>query len=306
MHIPDGFLEPKVWVPLAAISGGAVVTAAKKIGKNMDERMVPLMGVLAAFVFAAQMVNFPIGGGTSGHLMGGVLIATIVGPYASLLMMATILILQALLFQDGGITALGANIFNMGVVGALSGYAIFKGINRITGNMRFSVFVASWFSVVAAASIASVELSISGVVPLKISFPAMAGVHAVIGIGEGAVTIAALELISKVNREAVFVSEAVHERITHKTVWIWLGVSFAVAMILAPFASEFPDGLEKVAETLGFIERGTSKLSSPLPDYQMPGLEGGVSAAMAGVVGVLATFVLAYMIVKVMQRRHSR
>jgi cobalt/nickel transport system permease protein len=304
MHIPDGFLEPKVWIPLAAISGAAVATASKKISKNMDERMVPLMGVLAAFVFAAQMVNFPIGGGTSGHLMGGVLIAAILGPHAALLIMATILILQALLFQDGGITALGANIFNMGVVGALSGYVIFKGINRITGSARFSVFVASWFSVVAAASIAAVELSLSGVVPLKASLPAMAGVHAVIGIGEGAVTIAALELISKVNREAVLVQQtAAHERIGHKTTWIWLAVSFAVAMLLAPFASEFPDGLEKVAETFGFIERGTSKLTSPLPDYQVPGLSGGISTAMAGIAGVLITFIVAYMAVKVLHKK---
>lgn len=307
MHIPDGFLEPKVWVPLAAISGGAVAVAAKKIGKDMDERMVPLMGVLAAFVFAAQMVNFPIGGGTSGHLMGGVLIAAIVGPYEGLVIMATILILQALLFQDGGITALGANVFNMGVVGAILGYVVFRVINKVTGNIRFSLFTASWFSVVAASGAAAAELSLSGVIPISVSLPAMAGVHSIIGIGEGAITIAALELVSRVNREGVFASGALAGKgFPKKTTWVWLGVSVAVAMILAPFASEFPDGLEKVAERLGFITRETSKLSSPLSDYQIPGLQGGISTAMAGVVGVLVTFVLAYMIVKVMQRRHGR
>lgn len=305
MHIPDGFLEPKVWVPLTALSAGAVVSASRKIGKKMDEKMVPLMGVLAAFVFAAQMVNFPIGGGTSGHLMGGVLIATIVGPYGGLVIMATILILQALLFQDGGITALGANIFNMGIVGAMFGYIVFKGINKLTGSIRFSLFTASWFSVVAASGAAAVELSLSKVVPITLSAPAMLGIHSVIGIGEGAVTIAALDLVSRVSGDTVFASEVmVEKRITKKAIWIWLALSIGVTMVLAPFASQLPDGLEKVAETLGFIERGASNLSSPLPDYRIPGMEGGISTAMAGIVGVVVTFILAYLIIKVMQRRH--
>lgn len=304
MHIPDGFLEPKVWVPLTALSAGAVVSASRKIGKKMDEKIVPLMGVLAAFVFAAQMVNFPIGGGTSGHLMGGVLIATIVGPYGGLVIMATILILQALLFQDGGITALGANIFNMGIVGAVFGYIVFKGINKLSGSIRFSLFTASWFSVVAASGAAAAELSLSGIIPLKVSIPAMLGVHSVIGIGEGAVTIAAIDLVSRVGGDTVFASEVmVEKRITKKGIWIWLALSIGVAMVLAPFASQLPDGLEKVAETLGFIERGTSNLSSPLPDYRIPGLSGGISTAMAGIVGVLITFGLAYMIVRILHRK---
>jgi len=304
MHIPDGFLETRVWAPLAGISAGAIALASKKVSKDLDEKKVPLMGVLAAFVFAAQMVNFPIGGGTSGHLTGGVLIAAIVGPYAAILMMSTILILQALLFQDGGITALGANIFNMGIVNAGVGYITLKGLNRITGNFKLSAFITSWLCVVLAAGSAAAELSLSGVVPIKVSLPAMAGIHALIGIGEGAVTIAALELISRVNREAVFVSVAMaHERIAHRTIWIWLAVSFGVAIILAPFASKFPDGLEKVAEKLGFIGRGTSKLSSPLPDYQIPGLSGGISTAMAGVIGVMITFGLAYILVKMLHRK---
>lgn len=304
MHIPDGFLEPEVWGPLTALSAGVVAIAAKKISRKMDERMVPLMGVLAAFVFVGQMVNFPIGGGTSGHLMGGVLIASIVGPCASILIMATILILQALLFQDGGVTALGANIFNMGIVGVVLGYVILKGLTRLGTNIRVSLFLASWFSVVAASGAAAVELSLSGVVTMAVSLPAMAGIHAVIGIGEGAVTIAALDLIGRVNREVVFVSgAAAHERIARKTIWIWLAGSMAVAIILAPFASEFPDGLEKVAEKLGILERGTSTLSSPLPDYEIPGLNGSISTAMAGVIGVLITFGLAYAIVKVLHRK---
>ena len=306
MHIPDGFLEPKVWVSLTALSAGAIALASKKVSKNLDEKKVPLMGVLAAFVFAAQMVNFPIGGGTSGHLMGGVLIATIVGPFGALLMMSTILILQALLFQDGGITALGANIFNMGIIGAGLGYLLFRGLNMITGNFNFSVFTASWFSVVTAAGIAAAELSLSGVIPIAVSLPAMAVVHAVIGIGEGAVTVAALGLIGQVNKEAVYGLHGVEvARLKKSTIWMWLAVSMAVAILLAPFASEFPDGLEKVAETLGFLERGTSNLSSPLSDYQIPGLNGGISTAMAGILGTFVTFILAYIIIKILHRKRN-
>lgn len=306
MHIPDGFLEPKVWVPLAFVSGGAVLAASKKVGKNMDEKLVPLMGVLAAFIFAAQMVNFPIGGGTSGHLMGGVLIAAIVGPYAALIIMATILIIQALLFQDGGITALGANIFNMGIIGAGVGYITFNSLNKITGNFKLAVFISSWLSVVLASGAAAAQLSLSGVIPIAVSLPAMVGIHAIIGIGEGAITIAALELVGKVNREAVYAMQVERGGVKKKTVWIWLAASMAVAVFLAPFASKFPDGLEKVAEKLGFLNKGTSHLKSPLPDYQIPGLAGGISTAVAGVTGVIIAFTLAYIVVKALHRKGKR
>ena len=305
MHIPDGFLEPKVWVSLTAVSAAAVAYASKKVSKNLDEKKVPLMGVIAAFVFAAQMVNFPVGGGTSGHLMGGVLIATIMGPFAALLMISTVLIIQALLFQDGGITALGANIFNMGIVGAGLGYLTFKGLNMVTGNLNLAVFTASWLSVVTAAGIAAAELSISGVIPISVSLPAMTGVHAIIGIGEGAITIAALGLISGVSKDVFYGVQTVEVRKVQRRpiLWILLAVSMSVAVFIAPFASELPDGLERVAESLGFLERGTPKVRSPLPDYQILGLRGGISTSMAGVVGVLVTFGLAYMIVKVLHRK---
>lgn len=305
MHIPDGFLEPKVWVPLTAVSAAAVAYASKKVSKNLDEKKVPLMGVIAAFVFAAQMVNFPVGGGTSGHLMGGVLIATIMGPFAALLMISTVLIIQALLFQDGGITALGANIFNMGIAGAGLGYLTFKGLNRVTGNLNFAVFTASWLSVVTAAGIAAAELSISGVIPIAVSLPAMTGVHAIIGIGEGAITIAALGLISGVSKDVFYGVQTVEVRKVQRRpiVWILIAVSMSVAVFIAPFASELPDGLERVAVSLGFLERGTHKVRSPLSDYQIPGLSGGISISMAGIVGVLVTFGLAYMIIKMLHRK---
>lgn len=306
MHIPDGFLEPEVWIPLTAISGMSLVSVSRKISDGIDEKAIPLMGVLAAFIFAAQMINFPIGGGTSGHLMGGVLIAAIVGPYGGLIIMSTILILQALLFQDGGITALGANIFNMGIIGTLFGYLIFKGINYLTGNVRFSVFTASWFSVVAASAFTAIELSLSGIIPMKVSLPAMIGVHSIIGIGEGIITISALELVSKVKKETIMVNIEDDNRIRKKSSWIWLAISIVIAAILSPFASKLPDALERVAETFGFIGRKKLTLLSPFHDYQISGVYGKVSTVIAGVMGVLIAFALSYTVIKVLKGIKSK
>ena len=205
VHIPDGFLDAKTWGTLAAVSAVAIGVAAKKSVESADERTVPLMGVTAAFIFAAQMLNFPIAGGTSGHFLGGVLAAILLGPARGLLVMGLILIVQALLFADGGITALGANIFNMGVIGAVGGYFIFWTFKRLLPWISpwLSAAIAGWVSVVLAAAACAVELAISGTVPLEVVMPAMVGIHALIGIGEGAITAGALALVARVRPEVL-------------------------------------------------------------------------------------------------------
>jgi len=201
MHIPDGFLDLKTWVTLGAVSAGLVGYALKRSSRKLGEKHIPLLGVMAAFIFAAQMLNFPVAGGTSGHFMGGVLAAVLLGPSAGLLVMATVLIVQCLVFQDGGLTALGANVFNMGVIGAMLGYYIYVALNRVMrGNPRvlfICSFVAGWLSIVLAASACAVELAISGTVPLGVALPAMAGVHSLIGIGEGLITALVLGFVFK-------------------------------------------------------------------------------------------------------------
>ncbi len=201
MHIPDGFLDTKIWVTLGVISAGTVGLALSKASKRIGEKQIPLMGVLAAFIFAAQMLNFPVAGGTSGHFMGGVLAAILLGPLAGVLIMAIVLIIQCLIFQDGGLTALGANIFNMGIIGALIGYYLYLGLSRIVSGIQgtfISAFIASWLSIVLAAGACATELALSGTVPLRVALPAMAGVHSLIGIGEGIITVAVLSLVFKV------------------------------------------------------------------------------------------------------------
>lgn len=169
--------------------------------------MVPLMGIMSAFIFAAQMINFPVLGGTSGHLFGGVLAAVLLGPYAAAVVLTCVLIFQCLVFQDGGLLALGANILNMAIVGTLGGYFIFSILNKIISGKKGFVIgaaIAAWCSVVLAASLCALELSISGISPLRVVLPAMAGIHALIGIGEAIITVAVLSFISKVRPDLIY------------------------------------------------------------------------------------------------------
>ena len=201
MHIPDGFLDTKTWIGMGCISTVFIGVAVRQANKKISEKHIPLLGVMAAFVFAAQMFNFPVGGGTSGHFMGTTLIAILLGPWASVLIMTTVLTVQCLVFQDGGLTALGANIFNMGVVGGFFGYYVYTIIRLFVQGKKglfIGSFTAAWCSLVLSATCCAVELSISGTAPLKIVLPAMAGIHAMIGIGEGFITIATLSMLTRV------------------------------------------------------------------------------------------------------------
>jgi cobalt/nickel transport system permease protein len=157
------------------------------------------MGVTAAFVFAAQMMNFTVAGGTSGHLLGGALVAILLGPWAGMLVLTSVLAVQALIFQDGGLLALGANVFNMAVVGVLVGWGVYTTLRRLlagrTWAMMVSGFVAAWLSVFVASLVAAAELAISGTSPWLVALPAMGLVHVLIGIGEGLITVGVLALL---------------------------------------------------------------------------------------------------------------
>lgn len=196
MHIPDGFIDLPVAAVTGAVSATAVAYAVKKTGADLGERTVPLLGVTAAFIFAAQMLNFPIAGGTSGHFLGAALAAALMGPWAAMVVMTVVVVVQALGMADGGITALGANVLNMGVVAVLVGWGLLHLLKRILPRSRsgylVSLAVASWASVVVASAAAAAELAISGTVPLRLALPAMLSVHMVIALGEALITCAVL------------------------------------------------------------------------------------------------------------------
>jgi cobalt/nickel transport system permease protein len=200
MHIPDGFLNLPVILITWIIAIGLIALAIRHAQAEYQERAVPLMGVCAAFIFAAQMINFPIPGGTSGHLLGGTLAGALLGPWAGSLVMVAVFIVQGVLFQDGGLTVLGANIFNMGLIGTFGGYYLYRTVRFAIGRDRLSGLVigaaiAAWTSVVVASIICALELAISGTVPLAVAFSAMAFWHVLIGIGEALITVAALSFI---------------------------------------------------------------------------------------------------------------
>lgn len=212
MHIPDGFINATTAGATYAVSAAAVVVASRKVRKGFGERHVPLMGVTAAFIFAAQMLNFPVAGGTSGHFLGAAFAAVLLGPWAGVLVLSTVLLVQSLVFQDGGLLALGANIFNMGVVGSFVAYYAYTGVTLLTkqnakGRM-VAAFTASWLSVVAAALAASAELAVSGTSPLHVVIPAMGTVHALIGVGEGIITASMIALLVRVRSDLLELQKA--------------------------------------------------------------------------------------------------
>jgi cobalt/nickel transport system permease protein len=207
MHIPDGFLNVPTVATTYVVSAGGIGYALRAARKKMGEKHVPMLGILAAFIFAAQMLNFPIAGGTSGHFVGAVLAAILLGPWAALLIMSCVLLAQCLIFQDGGITALGANIFNMGIVSGFVGYGVYRLTVRLMGDTKRSMFIGgflgAWGGVFLAATACSIELWASGTAPISIAFPAMAGWHAIIGIGEGLITTTVLGLVTVARRDLI-------------------------------------------------------------------------------------------------------
>ena len=207
MHIPDGFLNLVVVGIAWVISVIVLAYAVNRTNRQLGEKQVPLMGVMAAFIFAAQMLNFPVAGGTSGHLTGGALASILLGPWAGMLVMTSVAVIQALIFQDGGLIALGANILNIGVIACLVGYYVYVWMQRLLGDKAWvnlvGAFVASWCSVFLASIACAVQLAISGSSPFQIALPAMGSVYALIGIGEGLITVATLAFITATRRDLV-------------------------------------------------------------------------------------------------------
>lgn len=286
LHIPDGFLSIAVSIIFWVLTL-VVLSVAVRRTEKLDEKQVPLMGVMAAFIFAAQMINFPVAGGTSGHLLGGALAAIMLGPWAGMLVMTAVVAVQGLLFQDGGLLVMGANIFNMGLLTAAIGYGLYKVAEGRSRALKLGVAgLAAWLSVMAGALFTALQLWLSGTARLDIVMPAMLGVHALIGLGEALITVAALSFIFRTRPDLLDESESPARG---GRAWIWVGGLISLVVVfLSPFASANPDGLERVAIDLGFLSTGTDAPYSILPDYTLPILgETSGSTIMAGVIGIL-------------------
>ena len=300
-----GFLSLPVALLLWLVTIGMLAMAVRKTRLQLGERQIPLMGVMAAFIFAAQMINFPVAGGTSGHMLGGALAAITLGPWAGMLVMASVIGVQGLLFQDGGLLVMGANIFNMGLLTAALGSLYFTiAGNKNRGTRLVVAGVIAWLSVMAGALATSMELWLSGTSPLQVVVPAMLGVHALIGLGEALVTVAAVAFITQVRPDLL---EATAKSASGGRGWVIGGLVVAlVVVVLSPLASAFPDGLERVAINMGFEPLAASAPYTILPDYTIPFLgETAISGIIAGAVGVLIVAGLAVLIGRLVRRRSA-
>jgi len=243
------------------------------------------------------MLNFPVAGGTSGHLIGGALAAILLGPWGAILVMTSVVGLQALLFQDGGLLALGANILNMAIISSVVGYASFTAAQRLVRDERLGTLVGgavgAWLSVMLAAAATALQLAFSGTSAFAVAMPAILGIHALIGVGEGLITAGALSFVMTTQRD-LLTAEATNR--PSKRLW-WLaglGIALAVALI-SPLASSSPDGLERVAEDKGFLGLAQDPSFEIIADYMFPGVENeGLATVLAGLVGTMIVFGIGY------------
>lgn len=296
MHIPDGFIDAKTVATTAALSAGSLGLALRHVRRVMPPRRVPLLGLSAAFLFAAQMLNFPVVAGTSGHLIGGVLVAALLGPSAAVVVLTAVLIVQCFLFQDGGVLSLGANVFNMAVLGACGGWLVFRGICAIIPGPRgrvTAVAFAGWISTLLASAGCAGQLAWSGKVGWEAVFTAMTGIHLIIGVGEGLISGMVYAAVQRARPELVnpIIPEPEGRR-SKETLIYGLLVSLGLAVFLAPFACPWPDGLEEVAEKLGFAQSAVvPSVPAIAPDYMFPGIASApLATAVAGAVGCVIVF----------------
>jgi cobalt/nickel transport system permease protein len=308
MHIPDGFLSTGVSLILWIVSIAVIAYSLKRVGNELGERQVPFMGVLAAAIFAAQMLNFTVVGGTSGHLLGAALATILLGPWAAVIVMTSVVAIQALIFQDGGLVVLGANLFNMAIVGVAVAYMVYRTIYRMSGGRQWGIFVggfiAAWASIELAALACAFQLAASGTSPANVAIPAMGSIHALIGIGEGLITLGALAFLFATRRDLITAGDSSAKQGT--LVW---GVGLAIALLLAvfsPLASAYPDGLEWVAEEHGFIETAQGPLYEIIPDYVFPGVSNeALATILAGIIGTLIVFGVALAIGYARRKRQA-
>jgi cobalt/nickel transport system permease protein len=301
MHIPDGFLDAQTAVAAGVLAAAGLAVALRRVRRSLPARRVPLIGLAAAFVFAAQMLNFPVAGGTSGHLIGAVLAAVLLGGSAAVLVMSAVLILQCFLFADGGLTALGANLFNMALVAPVVGYGVYRLVRRLAGGgLRGTLLAtgfAAWCSTVAAAVACAGELAVSGTVAWRVALPAMAGVHMLIGLGEALITTLVVAGVARARPELLHEPRYAGGIRGYAGVAAYgLLVALGLAIFVSPVASHWPDGLLRVAGRLGFAPRAAAPvLPAPFARYLVPGVgAGALSTALAGAVGAVVAFALAW------------
>ncbi|KPI21654.1 cobalamin (vitamin B12) biosynthesis CbiM protein [Actinobacteria bacterium OK074] len=335
MHVPDGFIDAPISAATGVLAAGAVALSLRGARRELDERTAPLAGLVAAFIFAVQMLNFPVAAGTSGHLLGGALAAILVGPYTGVLCVSVVLLMQGLLFADGGLTALGVNITDMAVVTTVVAYAVFRGLVKVLPRTRRSItaaaFLSALLSVPAAACAFTLLYAVGGTTDVSLTkvATAMVGVHVLIGVGEAVITALTVGAVVAVRPDLVYGARGLRQRLklrvggelvdaeqpepaavrSHRPVWTaGIAASLVLAGVVSFYASADPDGLEKVARDQG-IDRAAEEhaaAGSPLADYGVRDVEDArLSGGLAGVIGVGVTVVVGSGVFWAVRRRRT-
>ncbi|MER6491566.1 energy-coupling factor ABC transporter permease [Streptomyces griseorubiginosus] len=336
MHVPDGFIDAPISAATGVVAAAAVAVSLRGARRELDERTAPLAGLVAAFIFAVQMLNFPVAAGTSGHLLGGALAAILVGPYTGVLCVSVVLLMQGILFADGGLTALGVNITDMAVVTTVVAYAVFRGLVKVLPRGRGAItaasFVAAVLSVPAAAVAFTLIYAVGGTTDVSIGkvATAMIGVHVLIGIGEATITALTVGAVVAVRPDLVYGARGLRQKLklrvggelvdvpdtapvaaarSSRKVWITgLVASLVLAGFVSFYASASPDGLEKVAADQGIDAKTEQHASadSPLADYGVKDVEDArLSGGLAGVIGVGVTVVAGTGVFWAVRRRRT-
>jgi len=281
VHIPDGFLATPVWATLDVAAAPAVLYAARRAQRGFEESQIPLLGVLGAFVFAAQMINFPVGPGTSGHLVGGALLAFTLGPAAATVVMTAILAIQALVFQDGGILALGANIANMALAGVLAGYLPYA-LWSSTRWRKWSIFAGGTLSVLVSAMLALSELLASGVRIGGTALGIALLLFASSAILEGGITLAVVQALERIQPRTIQAPLACRSA----AVRLLALASIVLASVGFLVVSAAPDGIERLGQQSGIATQVRTLMHTPLANYQAAFLTSdSLGKAAAGLAG---------------------
>lgn len=323
MHAPDGFLDAGTAMTTGAMSLGAIGIALRQAKDQLDDKTVPLAGITAAFIFAAQMFNFPVAAGTTGHLLGGALAAILLGPSVGVVVVTIVVVVQALVFADGGLTALGVNILNMAIVPAYGGYAAFRLFRKMfpqsSGGVVGATALASWASVVMAATAFSIEWLFGATAPVAFDdvMFAMVGVHVFIGIGEAVITALAVGAVLASRPDLIYGArdlgrEQIADARAMKTRTFLIGgvlVALVFGAVVSQFAADEPDGLESVATATGFADSAEQGvlITSIFADYATDGIDNeSLSLGVAGVVGTVVTLAVAAGLLLALRDRRPR
>ncbi len=308
MHLPDNLLHPATAWTTTALSAGALGYAALRVRSELPRPKIPLAAAVTALVFAAQMFNFPVSDAASGHLLGGVLAAVVLGPWSALLCMGLVLLVQGCVFGDGGITALGANLLNMGIVSCLiAGVAARAARGRGARAQVASSGAAAWLAIVLGAALASFELAFGTHTPVGALLAAMLPVHALIGLGEAAVTALAVGLLLAYRPDLLHLSlRSKAVPVSDRAAGRWGAAgALALALVAAPLASSMPDGLEWSLAQLHVTYDAATAMPAPLADYGLPGVSAAWGTALAGTLGVALVFAAAMLIFSRPSKRHA-